>query len=136
MYTIIKTGISGDLKWLWMMMGALMNYNIRSLGSGPFSVETCHEVDSRGMLKNWVPIVYTTGFRKSLVTVCKNLSDVISSAATNNEAIALKSRVCVEASFTTLEVIRHFTTTELKLIWISWTKYRAGGKWLITVNCM
>ena len=107
LYTIVKTGISGDLKFLWTIMGSVMNYKIRSLGSNPFSVETCHEANSNGMFKFWIPIVFTTHFRKSLVQQAKSLRNII-----NGEA---SSRQAVEGATAALAKLDNFVTVELKI---------------------
>ena len=107
LYTIIKTGISGDLKFLWMIMGCLQNYDLRCLGSGPFAVSTCHQVSSNGMMKFWIPIVFTTLFRQSLVNKAQLLRSTI--------ADTTKSRAIIESASAALGKISHFVHTELKL---------------------
>ena len=107
LYTIIKTGIGGDMKFLWMIMGNINNYAIRSLGSGPFSVEACHETISNGHIKNWMPIVFTTHFKQSLVNSAQLLQDAIADPS--------NSRQVVEAATAAYSKLDNFVTTELKL---------------------
>ena len=88
-------------------MGTINNYNIRSLGSGPFSVSDCRAVTSAGHIKNWIPIVFTEHFRKSLIQNAKLLQDTIADATVSREVI--------EAASAALSKLDHFVTSELKL---------------------
>ncbi len=66
-YTIHRSSMTGDLKFLWEIMACRMDWSKRSLGSGPFTPAQVHARTSDYMLMYSIPKVYTTGFYHSLV---------------------------------------------------------------------